>query len=288
MRRTRPLHPRLLRASDGASLRVSVSEGPPGSPWVLLLGAPGTPPSFWTHQVEHLGARRSVVALEYPEVVSPTTRATSAERLLLDAVEALDALGIERAALVSWGLGAQAALDLVGQRPGRFTQLVAVNPLLSPRFARAMGVLRHDPVGPLLGRIAARATPLLARAHQRLSFIDAGAWLRRAGLASPTIEREALDEVIRDLGALSNAGIGRALAALEAQRQGPEPEKIELPALFIVGEADVVASDLLARRLARRMPHGEVLSIKGGTHLTPLEYPEYVSLAIERFLAPAP
>ena len=42
MRRTPSLHPRLLRASDGASLRISVSEGPPGATTIFLLGAPGT------------------------------------------------------------------------------------------------------------------------------------------------------------------------------------------------------------------------------------------------------
>lgn len=288
MRSKLVLEPRSAPASDGITLRLSCTPATPGLP-LLLLGAPGTPASFWSHQMAHLQARHQVVAFEHPEVLgAASSRATSVERMRKDALETLQALEIPRAALVSWGLGAQLALDLLGQPSSPFTHLVAINPLFTRNFARALGVLGHDVVGPVFGRLAARATPLLAQAHRRLPFLDAGAWLRRAGLASSTIEPEALAEAIRDLGGRDNAGIGRVLRALEAQRQAPTPEQIPRPVLLVIGENDVVASDLLARRLARRLPLGELLSIRGGTHLAPLEYPEYVSLAIEKFIGASP
>lgn len=288
MRSKLVLEPRSAPSSDGITLRLSCTPATPGLP-LLLLGAPGTPASFWSHQMAHLQARHQVVAFEHPEVLgAASSRATSVERMRKDALETLQALEIPRAALVSWGLGAQLALDLLGQPSSPFTHLVAINPLFTRNFARALGVLGHDVVGPVFGRLAARATPLLAQAHRRLPFLDAGAWLRRAGLASSTIEPEALAEAIRDLGGRDNAGIGRVLRALEAQRQAPTPEQIPRPVLLVIGENDVVASDLLARRLARRLPLGELLSIRGGTHLAPLEYPEYVSLAIEKFIGASP
>ncbi|RYE84221.1 MAG: alpha/beta hydrolase, partial [Myxococcales bacterium] len=254
--------------------------------------APGTPPAFWMHQIDHLADRRRIVVFEHPEVqgdgASRPAPTRSDEDRRRDVLGALDAAELPSAALVSWGLGAQLALDAVAAAPERWTHLALLAPLLSSSFARSMGLTGDDGVGSALGRLAVRATPLLAQARRRLGpRVDPVAWLRRARLASPTIEQEALEAAIDALGRSDGRGIALVLAALEAQRRGPSPESITTPALLLVGEADVVASGRLARRLARRLPFGESHLVPGATHLLPLEYPEYVSLAIERFVAGA-
>ena len=291
------------RASDGSPWHLTMA-GPERAPGVVLLGAPGTPPAFWMHQVDHLADQHRVVVFEHPEVQSDTRRHHGREpgwirlpfgrpqstepadlRRRADVVQALDAAQAGPAALVSWGLGAQLALDAVAAAPDRWTHLILLAPLLSPAFAGSMGLLDGDRVGPAFGRLAVRATPLLARTRRRLGpSVDPSAWLRRAGLASVTIEQEALDATIDALGQENGEGIARVLTALDAQPKGPTPETISTPTLVLIGEADVVASGRIARRLTRRLPFGETHVVNGATHLLPLEYPEYVSLAIERFL----
>lgn len=292
MGRAAPLAAWQGQTSDGLPWRLTTA-GPAGAPGLVLLGAPGTPPAFWTHQVDHLADRHRIVVFEHPEVqVDAHARPLPARGdgvRRRDVLEAMDAAGLETAALVSWGLGAQLALDAVAASPARWTHLALLSPLLSSSFARSMGLTEGDGVGPLFGRLAVRATPLLAQARRRLGRrVDPVAWLQRARLASTTIEQEALEATIDSLGQSDGRGIARVLRELEAQAQGPSPESITTPALLLVGEADVVASGRLARRLARRLPFGESHLVPGATHLLPLEYPEYVSLAIERFLSGAP
>jgi len=54
--------------------------------------------------------------------------------------------------------------------------------------------------------------------------------------------------------------------------------------LIIAGDRDLFAPRELAFQMARRIPEAETLIVPGGTHFVPLEYPELVSLRIEKFV----
>jgi pimeloyl-ACP methyl ester carboxylesterase len=60
-------------------------------------------------------------------------------------------------------------------------------------------------------------------------------------------------------------------------------ETIEVPTLVITGDRDAFTPRQLAQQMARRIPHGEILIVRGATHYTAIEYPELVNLRIEKF-----
>jgi len=54
-------------------------------------------------------------------------------------------------------------------------------------------------------------------------------------------------------------------------------------ALLLTGDRDLFTPRELAQQMARRIRAAEILVVRGGTHYTAVEYPELVSLRIERF-----
>lgn len=60
--------------------------------------------------------------------------------------------------------------------------------------------------------------------------------------------------------------------------------RIEVPVLVIAGERDTFTPAFLARAMAELIPRGELVMVARGTHVTPIEQPEFVNGRIEAFL----
>jgi pimeloyl-ACP methyl ester carboxylesterase len=60
--------------------------------------------------------------------------------------------------------------------------------------------------------------------------------------------------------------------------------RIEVPVLVIAGERDTFTPSFLAKAMAEAIPTGEIMVVKGGTHVTPIEQPDLVDATIETFL----
>jgi pimeloyl-ACP methyl ester carboxylesterase len=72
-------------------------------------------------------------------------------------------------------------------------------------------------------------------------------------------------------------------AAGEHSAEDLLPE-VNVPALVVAGEKDTFTPSYLAQRMAREMPHGELLMVKGGTHVASIEQPELVDAKIADFI----
>jgi pimeloyl-ACP methyl ester carboxylesterase len=59
---------------------------------------------------------------------------------------------------------------------------------------------------------------------------------------------------------------------------------IEVPVLIVAGERDTFTPPFLAQGMAKAIPNAELLMVKNGSHVTPIEQPELVNETIDRFL----
>lgn len=76
----------------------------------------------------------------------------------------------------------------------------------------------------------------------------------------------------------------RMLTALSEHTTEPLLPSLQAPALVIAGELDTFTPMYRSEELASLLPRGELLVVPSGTHIVPLELPDLVNGAIEKFL----
>jgi 3-oxoadipate enol-lactonase len=182
-----------------------------------------------------------------------------------DAVGVLDALGVERAALVGLSLGGGLALDVTLAHPGRVYALAHV----------AAGVTGL-PVDPYSEEQAdAYEAAEAAGDLDTMMAVDLAVW---APLG--------VDDAIRSLWRATPDALGVPDGATPAPR-GPAHKRLEqvaVPTLVVVPSHDPPAQREVGATVARRVPGARLIEIDSDHYLT-LRRPDDVTAVLREFLA---
>ena len=60
--------------------------------------------------------------------------------------------------------------------------------------------------------------------------------------------------------------------------------RVNVPVLVVAGERDTFTPPFLATAMAETLPRGELLLVRDGSHVAPLEQPELVDARVMAFL----
>ena len=211
-----------------------------------------------------------------PSTVPPDDDAYRWERQVDDVGAVLDQLGIERAWLVGWSMGAYTALQFALRRPGRVLGVVATSvgsgspPADQPAFRASMRELAD------------------AWEHQGP---EAAAALIAAGVGRQALRRRnpaAWDAWLADLKTHSQGGMARTCRNFQGLRPSLEDfaeplSRLDLPVLLIVGEEDAPCLETTSF-LARALPRARLWTVPGGGHSPNLEDPAAYNAAIAAFI----
>lgn len=245
-----------------------------GAPVVLIHGV-GMNADVWRPQVRVLAAHHDVISMDMPGHGESTLPPDPAR--LEDYGEAvvglLDALGIQRAALVGHSMGALVAMQVALRHPARVTRLVAMNAVFCrpPELKRAVEA-RADELDQK--GVAASIDPTLARWFGDPvpdDLVEASA-LTRAALEQ--VRPEGYRLTYR-LFASSDAVFAEALLQLVP------------PALFFTAEHDANSSPAMSLEMAARAPGGRAEILAGARHMMALTHPDAVNRSLLAFLAEA-
>ena len=227
--------------------------GPDGVPVVVLLHPLATHSALWQPQLPAWSKRFRVVCIDLPghgrSPVLPdvTTLSQYAEEVRL----VLDALGVDRAALVGLSLGGMVAQAFALAWPERTQALVlahtrartepAVRDLWSTRLQQAADEGMAAQVPAILGR-----------------------WFPPdfAAVAPVTLQW-----VAKQITSTPFDGYAAAIGAIQRLDHLDQLHRITAPALVIAGELDAAAPPALARLMADRLPHATLTTLPDCGHI---------------------
>lgn len=280
---------RRVRSLDGVEVAYHVM-GKQGAPWVVLLNGMGGSHAAFRGQVDYLGDRYRFITWDYRGLYgssrpSPDVDASyTIDRHAADLEAVLAAEGITRAAFVGWSLGVQVAFEAYRRTPGVFANMVLIN----GTYGRPL-----DTLTPLPGtaKVMPPVLDLLRRAHALATAVtrrtigqpEAAAWLKRAGFIGPTFDEALFAELTASFASLDLEPFFRILKVAGAHDAERILSAIEVPVLVVAGDHDLFTPRELSQQMGRRIPEAEVLVVPRGTHYVPVEFPELLSLRIERF-----
>jgi pimeloyl-ACP methyl ester carboxylesterase len=269
---------RQLRSFDGTEIAYRVTQAF-GAPWVVLAGGLGGGQLVWRGAIDYLRDRyrfvswdpRGLDASERPRPERPDGYAVASHVRDLEGI--LAAERIERATFVGWSTGAQVAIEASRRLRGRAASLVLVNGTGGSGSGRGRWI-----------EVFRRARALGRFAHRPLGPRRAAAWVQRLGLVGRTADPAALAELTAAFGQLDLDALLRNLRAFADHDARAALAAVDVPALVIAGDRDPLVPAELAQQMARSIAGAELVVVRGGAHCAPVEYPELVSLRLERFL----
>ena len=257
------------RFFDSAGIQIHYLEEGTGQPVVLLHGYTSNAESWIRNGVfAELAKGYHVIALDcrgHGESGKPHTAEQYGREMARDVLRLLDVLGIDRAHIIGYSLGAQIAAQLVVSSPERFRTAI---------------------LGGAAGRWAWTA------ADEQLANVEAtemeqrmlrSQLLRVASASGPRLTEEQIRaESARRLAGLDTTALAALRRSMRDTVVSPaQIAAIKIPTLGIVGSADPALKDF--RELQKLLPRLQLAVIDGASHVATPTRPEFVR-TILRFL----
>lgn len=264
--RHRPLcQDRAMTSIAIASGRIGFVEAGDGRglPIVFLHGV-GSDKSVWQPQLDHFSRSRRAVAFDYPgygdssAAMPGTTRDDYASAIL----EAMGALGIDRAHICGLSLGGVAAIAMHHAAPDRCASLI-----LADTFAV------HPDGQAIYDRSIAASGNMRALAETRVDVL----------LAQPA-DPEVRANVIETMARIDPDAYRIGAEAVWLADQSDRVRAIAAPALVICGEDDKPTPPPLSQALHAMIPGSRLAMIPRAGHLTNVEQPAAFNAIVESFI----
>ena len=240
---------------------------------VVLLHAFPLHAGMWAPQLEHLSARRRVIAPDLlgfggsdaPESLFRYTMLGYADLV----TGLLDGLGLDRVVLGGVSMGGYVAFAFLHEHARRVAALILADTRASADTSEVFE--RRTDQQDQVARIGTAA------------LIE----VLLAGLLSEHTRATRLElvEQVRRLMANPPAGY---IGGLEAMKHRPDSTellgRITVPTLVVVGEDDALSPPEVAREMQARIPRAELVVLPRAGHLSNLEAADEFNAAVERFL----
>lgn len=231
---------------------------------IVFLHGVGSDKSVWRPQLTHFGNERRSLAFDYPGYgdSDPAPDGTNRDDYAAAILSAMRGLGIERAHIGGLSLGGVVAIAMYAVAPERCASLI-----LADTFAV------HPQGRAIYERSLAGSRDLRAMAEARVDAL----------LAQPA-DSEVRREVVETMSRIDPAAYRTGAEAVWLADQRDRAQAIDVPALILCGDQDLITPVDLSKELVDLIPDTRMQVIAGAGHLTNLEKPREFNRMVEEFI----
>lgn len=254
--------PRVI-TNNGYDIGYAERGGGNAVPIVFLHGV-GSDKSVWHPQLEHFSRERRAIAFDYPGYgdSDPAPDGTTRDDYASAIISAMHELGVDRAHICGLSLGGVVAIATHHAAPDRCASLI-----LADTFAV------HPDGRVLYERSVAASSNLRGAAEARVDVL-------LAQPANPAVRSEVVETMARIDPAAYRIGARAVWLADQRERA----QDIDVPALVLVGNQDLITPAELSSELVNLVPDSRMQVIAGAGHLTNLENPAEFNAVVEQFI----
>ena len=277
---------RQVAARDGTRIGYQVRGSGPAV--VLANGLGGTYITY-KHVYDALGTAYRTISWDYRGLYTSAApadaRANTMTHHVDDLIAILEAEQVVEAAIVGWSMGVQVAFETFRQHRARVRGIFAINGTYGRPFRTVMGSRLVGRTIPMLLRLVRAQAELAGRASKRLAgSLALVNVMKRVGLVSQTIDLEIFRAVAAGFQTVDWVIYSDLLARLDEHDAGEVLHDIDVPVTIVTGDKDLMTPPATAEHMHRAIRGSRLVMIEGGTHYTPVEYPDVIVDELARWL----
>lgn len=186
--------------------------------------------------------------------------------------------------LVGHSMGVQVIFEYYHQFPKKVAALVAMTGTYGHMLDHVFDTKLLKMVFPLFERLT-RIPGIFPFIWQKTLALRISKWVARYGVINPTLTHpEDMEPYFQDLAAMNPKVFAITLKAGSQHTAESWLKHIKIPTMVFGGNRDNFTPDWLSHHMKDMIPNSQFTALPGGSHIGPLEFPEFIQLRLEKFV----
>lgn len=289
-----PLHAvrqKKVKSYDGTSIGYQVIGD--GDRVIVLCNGLGGSAIAWKPLYDSFGDRYKFISWDYRGLFRSDPPQDEAKLTIQDHTADLDAVlkkeGVREALIAGWSMGVQVCLEYYRQNAAVFAGIFLLNGTYGYPFDTALNNPLSRYILPKVNELAQKIVPavqptLKPIANRLIDWKGFIGLISKLGLVHENLDSEIFQEVAREMMSADLEMYHKIMKHLAEHDAEGVLATIKVPTLIIAGDDDMITPVRVAEKMAADISKAELFIVPCGTHYSLLEFPEILTLRVEKFL----